>query len=175
MGFMDKVLDTARSAASAASEKAGEVYEIGKLKLQLSGLNSDLEKAYAQLGRLEYDARKNGSDNSLLLDACVTELDSLHADIDSLIAEISAVTGEKTCPHCGESVAVGAAYCSKCGAKMDAEPAANRFSWRKSGRRQSRQNSRKIRNRYNTILKTNTRRWEDPAAGEFLTVRKVFE
>ena len=74
--------------------------------------------------RLEYDARKNGSDNSLLLDACVTELDSLHADIDSLIAEISAVTGEKTCPHCGESVAVGAAYCSKCGAKMDAEPAA---------------------------------------------------
>ena len=30
----------------------------------------------------------------------------------------------KTCPHCGESVAVGAAYCSKCGAKMDAEPAA---------------------------------------------------
>ena len=124
MGFMDKVLDTARSAASAASEKAGEVYEIGKLKLQLSGLNSDLEKAYAQLGRLEYDARKNGSDNSLLLDACVTELDSLHADIDSLIAEISAVTGEKTCPHCGESVAVGAAYCYKCGAKMDAEPAA---------------------------------------------------
>ena len=124
MGFMDKVLDTARSAASAASEKAGEVYEIGKLKLQLSGLNSDLEKAYAQLGRLKYDARKNGSDNSLLLDACVTELDSLHADIDSLIAEISAVTGEKTCPHCGESVAVGAAYCSKCGAKMDAEPAA---------------------------------------------------
>ena len=109
MGFMDKVLDTARSAASAASEKAGEVYEIGKLKLQLSGLNSDLEKAYAQLGRLEYDARKNGSDNSLLLDACVTELDSLHADIDSLIAEISAATGEKTCPHCGESVAVGAA------------------------------------------------------------------
>ena len=124
MGFMDKVLDTARSAASAASEKAGEVYEIGKLKLQLSGLNSDLEKAYAQLGRLEYDARKNGSDNSLLLDACVTELDSLHADIDSLIAEISAVTGEKTCPHCGESVAVDAVYCSKCGAKMDAAPAA---------------------------------------------------
>ena len=60
MGFMDKVLDTARSAANAASEKAGEVYEIGKLKLQLSGLNSDLEKAYAQLGRLEYDAKKNG-------------------------------------------------------------------------------------------------------------------
>ena len=115
MGFMDKVLDTARSAANAASEKAGEVYEIGKLKLQLSGLNSDLEKAYAQLGRLEYDAKKNGNDNSLLIDACITEL-------DSLIAEISAATGEKTCPHCGESVAAEAVYCSKCGAKMDAEP-----------------------------------------------------
>lgn len=85
MGFMDKVLDTARSAANAASEKAGEVYEIGKLKLQLSGLNSDLEKTYAQLGRLEYDAKKNGNDNSLLIDACITELDSLHEDIDSLI------------------------------------------------------------------------------------------
>ena len=122
MGFMDKVLDTARSAANAASEKAGEVYEIGKLKLQLSGLNSDLEKAYAQLGRLEYDAKKNGNDNSLLIDACITELDSLHEDIDSLIAEISAATGEKTSPHCGESVAAEAVYCSKCGAKMDAEP-----------------------------------------------------
>ena len=122
MGFMDKVLDTARSAANAASEKAGEVYEIGKLKLQLSGLNSDLEKTYAQLGRLEYDAKKNGNDNSLLIDACITELDSLHEDIDSLIAEISAATGEKTCPHCGESVAAEAVYCSKCGAKMDAEP-----------------------------------------------------
>ena len=100
MGFMDKVLDTARSAASAASEKAGEVYEIGKLKLQLSGLNSDLEKAYAQLGRLEYDARKNGSDNSLLLDACVTELDSLHADIDSLIAEILSALRRKRSSWC---------------------------------------------------------------------------
>ena len=98
------------------------MYEIGKLKLQLSGLNSDLEKTYAQLGRLEYDAKKNGNDNSLLIDACITELDSLHEDIDSLIAEISAATGEKTCPHCGESVAAEAVYCSKCGAKMDAEP-----------------------------------------------------
>ena len=47
---------------------------------------------------------------------------ALHEDIDSLIAEISAATGEKTCPHCGESVAAEAVYCSKCGAKMDAEP-----------------------------------------------------
>ena len=64
----------------------------------------------------------DGNDNSLLIDACITELDSLHEDIDSLIAEISAATGEKTCPHCGESVAAEAVYCSKCGAKMDAEP-----------------------------------------------------
>ena len=64
----------------------------------------------------------DGNDNSLLIDACITELDSLHEDIDSLIAEISAATGEKTCPHCGESVAAEAGYCSKCGAKMDAEP-----------------------------------------------------
>ena len=122
MGFMDKVLDTARSAANAASEKAGEVYEIGKLKLQLAGLNSDLEKAYAQLGRLEYDAKKNGNDNSLLIDACMTELDGLHEDIASLTAEISAATGTRTCPHCAESVPSDAAYCPKCGAKLDAEP-----------------------------------------------------
>ena len=42
MGFMDKVLYNAKNVANAASEKAGEVYEVGKLKLRLAGLNGDL-------------------------------------------------------------------------------------------------------------------------------------
>ncbi|MBS4785240.1 MAG: zinc ribbon domain-containing protein [Clostridiales bacterium] len=124
MSFMDKMIYSAKNMANAASEKAGEVYEIGRLKLQLVSLNGDLEKAYTQLGRLEYDQKKNGNDNSLLITACVSEIDSIHEDIDSLTAEISEATGEKICPHCSESVAADAAYCPKCGARLDQEPAA---------------------------------------------------
>lgn len=49
---------------------------------------------------------------------------SIHEDIDSLTAEISEATGEKICPHCSESVAADAAYCPKCGARLDQETAA---------------------------------------------------
>ena len=80
MSFMDKMIYSAKNMANAASEKAGEVYEIGRLKLQLVSLNGDLEKAYTQLGRLEYDQKKNGNDNSLLITACVSEIDSIHED-----------------------------------------------------------------------------------------------
>ena len=124
MGFMDKVLYNAKNMANAASEKAGEVYEVGKLKLRLASLNGDLDKAYGQLGRLTYEEKRTGADNALLIDACLTEIDGLLEDIQGLTAEISAATGEKICPHCAESVPADAAFCPKCGARMDAEPAA---------------------------------------------------
>ena len=117
MGFMDKVLYNAKNVANAASEKAGEVYEVGKLKLRLASLNGDLDKAYGQLGRLTYEEKRTGADNALLIDACLTEIDGLLEDIQGLTAEISAATGEKICPHCAESVPADAAFCPKCGAR----------------------------------------------------------
>ena len=86
--------------------------------------NGDLDKAYGQLGRLTYEEKRTGADNALLIDACLTEIDGLLEDIQGLTAEISAATGEKICPHCAESVPADAAFCPKCGARMDAEPAA---------------------------------------------------
>lgn len=123
MSFVDKVIHSAKNMANAASEKAGEVYEIGKLRLALASLNSDLDAAYTQLGRLEYDARRNKNDNTVLIEACLAEIDSIQQDMDSLTQEIAEATGERVCPHCAESVAADAAYCPKCGAKMEAKAA----------------------------------------------------
>ena len=123
MGFMDKVLYSAKTFANTAGEVAGEVYEKGRYRVQLLGLNSDLEKAFTQLGRMEYERRSTGVDKADLMDACYAEIEDIMESIDTLCAEIAAMTGEKICPHCSETVVADAVYCPKCGARMDAQPA----------------------------------------------------
>ena len=59
----------------------------------------------------------------MLIEACLAEIDSIQQDMDSLTQEIAEATGERVCPHCAESVAADAAYCPKCGAKMEAKAA----------------------------------------------------
>lgn len=124
MGFWDQFVSSAKTVANAAGEKAGELYEVSRLKLQALQVNNDLQKEFERLGRMVYDQGKHGTDNSELIEGCAAEIENLLAALDELNDMIHDEVGTISCPSCGESIPLDSVYCSKCGAKVVEEAAA---------------------------------------------------
>jgi uncharacterized membrane protein YukC len=82
------VIGKAKVAADITAKKTSEVVEFGKLKYRAKTVAWDIEKAYAKLGALVYEARKsddNFDDATLLV---MEELDKLNAKLDDLESQL---------------------------------------------------------------------------------------
>lgn len=76
MGFLEDSVILAREFIDATGKKSGELVEAQKLKLAIAKFRSQLSEDYQTLGRLAYDAAKNG-----------TDIDEVHAAIVLAIDE----------------------------------------------------------------------------------------
>ena len=82
--ILDDVIFKARVAADVAGKKTNEVVEIGKLKYKAKQVSWEIEKSYAKLGALVYEARKSGEEFEDVILLAVEELDSLNEKLDKL-------------------------------------------------------------------------------------------
>jgi predicted nucleic acid-binding Zn-ribbon protein len=82
--ILEDVIGKAKVAADITAKKTSEVVEFGKLKYRAKTVAWDIEKAYAKLGALVYEARKSDEsfDDAILL--VMEELDKLNAKLDDL-------------------------------------------------------------------------------------------
>ena len=99
MAFFDSMKETLTTAGRDVSQKAKEVSGVAKLKLDIKSKEDALNKEYIALGKRYYDMQKEG-------------------EIADLKDEVVRMQGGACCPHCGAVIPEGAAFCSKCGAKM---------------------------------------------------------
>ena len=99
MAFFDSMKETLTTAGRDVSQKAKEVSGVAKLKLDIKSKEDALNKEYIALGKRYYDMQKEG-------------------EIADLKDEVVRMQGGACCPQCGAVIPEGAAFCSKCGAKM---------------------------------------------------------
>ena len=99
MAFFDSMKETLTTAGRDVSQKAKEVSGVAKLKLDIKSKEDALNKEYIALGKRYYDMQKEG-------------------EIADMKDEVVRMQGGACCPHCGAVIPEGAAFCSKCGAKM---------------------------------------------------------
>lgn len=138
MTFFDELGKKLSAAAGTAADKAKDLGEITKLKTQILGVQSDINSSLLELGRKVYEQEKRNPESAYAADcAAVTglyeQVESLRArialvksddasDDDCVIKTEEAPAEEGTpsvkCPACGESAQPGAAFCTKCGAKL---------------------------------------------------------
>lgn len=121
MGALDRFMNKAKASAQAAGQKAGEWMEIGKLSMALADLNSDVERLYAEIGRMVYDAYKDKETSTEELNIKCEYIDEKLTEIAELRRKIAELKKVKQCPVCGESNPHENLYCAQCGAKLEEE------------------------------------------------------
>lgn len=138
MTFFDELGKKLSAAAGTAADKAKDLGEITKLKTQILGVQSDINSSLLELGRKVYEQEKRNRESAYAADCAA--ITGLHEQVESLRARIALVKSDEAsdddciinteeapaeegtppvkCPACGEPAQPGAAFCTKCGAKL---------------------------------------------------------
>ena len=118
MDTFDKTVQKAKDVFDIAVKKTGEFVNVSKQKISVANLNSKLTKAYAQLGKLQFEALKDADVDNSEVSAAILEIKQIISEIKILLDEIDAAEEKITCPKCGSRVPLKSAFCNKCGERV---------------------------------------------------------
>ena len=117
MSAWDDLKGSLFAAGRDVSQKAKEVSEIAKLKMDIHSKEDFVEKQFASLGRAYYQANKDyASEKDAEQFSVITEAIE---EIKRMNQQVLDIQGVVQCPNCGKKVPTGNAFCSECGAKLD--------------------------------------------------------
>lgn len=117
MEFFDRLGESLVTAGKDVSQKAKDVSEIAKLKLDIKSKEDYVEKQYQTLGAAYYEKHKDEegceeAEQFFLIGEALEEIARMRA-------EVLRLQGSAECPKCGTKMPEGAAFCSSCGTKME--------------------------------------------------------
>ncbi len=130
MGFLEKMRSTVGQGVARVANEADRTVKLTRLSNELGGKRHDLDKAYAELGRLTYERLADGSISHESLGEVRQKIDDIQAQVKTLEQEMAEVkVGDKTpevkvtsverpCPSCGKNVPEGMQFCGHCGHAM---------------------------------------------------------
>ena len=118
MGLLDDAVVNAKTAATAVSKKAVELWDVSKLRIHAAEINGQIDKRFEALGRVVYNTMKAEGDVSALSESCVNEIDELYEQLDILNDRVSELKKRKKCKSCGKENPDESIFCSKCGAQL---------------------------------------------------------
>lgn len=117
MDFFDRIGESLTIAGKEVSQKAKEVSELTKLKLDIKAKEDYVQKQYALLGMSYYEKHKD-EEECEEAEQCFLISEALE-EITRMEAEVMRLQKAAECPKCGAKMPMGATYCSNCGTKMD--------------------------------------------------------
>ena len=116
MNIFEKLEEALTEAGRDVSQKAKDVTEIAKLKLDIKSKEDYVQKQYVALGLNYYNNHKD-DENSEEAEMFYLIGEALE-EIARMKEEVLRIQGATECPSCGTKVQLGAAFCSRCGNKM---------------------------------------------------------
>lgn len=117
MEFLDRIGESLVSAGKDVSQRAKDVSELAKLRLDIKSKEDYVEKQYAAIGAAYYEKHKEEegceeAEQFFLIREALEE-------IERMKAEVLRIQGAAECPNCGTKMPEDATFCSSCGAKLD--------------------------------------------------------
>lgn len=119
MSGFDELFLKAKELANVAGNKAQELTELAKLRMQATQLKSDIDANYLKLGEIIYELNKAGAENEELIEMCIAEITAQLEELEALNAKIDEMKNVVKCPNCMAANPIGAIYCARCGAAED--------------------------------------------------------
>lgn len=117
MDFFDKLGESLVSAGKDVGQKAKDVSEIAKLKLDIKAKEDYVQSQYAAIGAAYYEKHKD-EENIEEAELFFLIREALE-EIARMKTEILRIQGASECPNCGAKMPEEATFCSSCGAKLN--------------------------------------------------------
>jgi ribosomal protein L40E len=126
MPFMDdlsKFAKTIGDGASNVAKKSIDVVEVGKLNLSIQGEESKIKELKEEIGGLILSKFERGEMvDPEVFDACGQIL-AIKNNIMEIQKKILALKHVPVCLNCGSAVTPNSVFCTKCGARLQPQPA----------------------------------------------------
>ena len=119
MDTFDSTVQKAKEVFDTAVKKTGNFVSVSKRKIELSTLYGKLEKAYAKLGKIQYNKIKNEETDDVKTSSVIVEIKHILNDIKNLKEEIDKAEGKIECPKCGKNAPANSSFCNYCGADLN--------------------------------------------------------
>lgn len=119
MGVFEDVVMNAKTAAENVGKEAGRLVDISKLRFTAADLQKEISKKYETLGRMVYESRKSGDASGISFDEHIESIDILYQKLDEVNGKINTLSRKTSCPNCGFRNDENAAFCSRCGSRLD--------------------------------------------------------
>ena len=114
MGFFNEI-------GKKTSEATNKITKQTKLKLKINDNKNKIENIYEEIGKKVYEKHvreENISIKEELQEEC-SKIDELSKEIEVARKEILKLNDKIQCPKCYAEIEKEAAFCSKCGQKLD--------------------------------------------------------
>ena len=121
--LLTKVKNSAMGAGRSAGKAASDLMNQAKRNIRIVELNSEIESAYKNLGKMLYAVHNGVEIPADSIDETLMNIDAKKEEIDSLRETIQRSKADSVCPVCGKFVGKKAAFCSACGAKIKRDAA----------------------------------------------------
>lgn len=118
MAFFDKFKETVSDTSKMVAQKAKDVAEVTKLNGQISSEEAKIKEAYLAIGKRYFEENMGEISDAYIND--FTIINEAKARISELQEQIKTIKGVFACPNCGAEVTTDSAFCSSCGAKVEA-------------------------------------------------------
>lgn len=113
MTTFNDFLTNAKSAAKSAEQKISDCYDLTKLKITKSKVESEIKDRFKELGEKYYKATKGGEETDFSAD--IESIDELKEELNNIDIQIASAKNMKSCPVCSQLVEKDAKFCSSCG------------------------------------------------------------
>ncbi|WHH59108.1 zinc ribbon domain-containing protein [Petroclostridium sp. X23] len=110
-----KVTETAKSAI----KKSNEIVEVTKLNISIGDAQTRIDVLMKEVGQIIYDAYKDGDVFSDELTNRCEEIEQTIEKVSQIKEKIAEIKKMKLCPRCEKENEIDAAYCSKCGFRIE--------------------------------------------------------
>ena len=115
MATFEEILNKARDLAGVATDKATELVDKTKIKMDIAQLGKKLSATYEGIGRLVYEAETAGEDITELKASAFETVKELEDEIAALQEKLYGYEGAVRCAECGNVNEGDAVFCKKCG------------------------------------------------------------
>lgn len=119
MAFFENLGKKVGEAAQAAAKKSSEIVEVTKLNISISSEEDKIQKLYAQIGKRLFEEYCSGQE---VAEGYKVDCEAIKAHQDNIKGfkeKIMELKNIQPCPNCGNEVEKTAAFCARCGTKIN--------------------------------------------------------
>ncbi len=116
MDFIYKAKETITKAGKGAADKAKEISDVAKMKMELKSKEDFIERQYIEIGKKVFETEKDAESSAF---EEVFVIKQTMEEIKALNTEIAQAKGFVKCAGCGADIDPDVAFCPACGAKNE--------------------------------------------------------